>query len=45
MLNRNFKVKIGHFISSDRPFKVGVAQGAVLSPTLFSIYINELANI
>jgi len=42
MLNRSFKVKIVHFISSDRPFKIGVAQGAVLSPALFSIYINDL---
>ena len=40
--NRSFSVKVGAFVSARRAIKCGVPQGAVLSPTLFSIFINDI---
>ena len=40
--DRKFYVKVNGAISSIRIIKCGVTQAVVLSPTLFSIYINEL---
>jgi hypothetical protein len=40
--NRSFAVKVEDKTSSLRFIKCGVPQGAVLSPTLFSIYINDI---
>ena len=42
MIGRVFKVKVGGFTTTNRNISVGLAQGAVLSPTLFSIYINDV---
>jgi hypothetical protein len=40
--NRNFFVKVENCSSINKPIKCEVSQGAVLSPTLFSIYINDI---
>ena len=40
--DRSFMVKVGNNVSSERPIECGVPQGAVLSPTLFSVFINDV---
>jgi hypothetical protein len=40
--DRQFKVKINDHITENFPIKCGVPQGACLSPTLFSIFINDI---
>ena len=39
---RQFRVKVDDVMSTLRKIECGVPQGAVLSPTLFSLFINEL---
>lgn len=40
--NRSFRVKVGEFTSISFKIETGVPQGAVLSPLLFSVYINDI---
>ena len=42
--NRKFKVKIGIFTTNECNIFTSVPQGCVNSPTLFSIYINDIPN-
>lgn len=38
-------VKLGHYITDISPVKYGVKQGCKMSPTLYSVYINDLADV
>ena len=40
--NRSFIIKIHNFSSFPRNIEAGVLQGSVLSPALFSIFINDI---
>ena len=39
---RNFQIKIKNILSEESQIEVGAPQGGVLSPILFSIYINDI---
>ena len=41
LLHRPQRVKVGHTISDARIVSIGVPQGCVLSPVLFSLYTSE----
>ena len=44
-VNESFQVKWNNIISSQSHISNGVKQGGCLSPTLFSVYMNELIEI
>ncbi|GFV96232.1 probable RNA-directed DNA polymerase from transposon X-element [Trichonephila clavipes] len=40
--DRNFSVRINDTYSSHRPTEAGMAQGTLISPLLFNIYVNDI---
>ena len=42
--DRHFKVKVGSTLSDSFKQEVGVPQGSIISPTLFSVKINSIVN-
>ncbi|GFV69713.1 RNA-directed DNA polymerase from mobile element jockey [Trichonephila clavipes] len=42
LADRNFSVRINDTNSSHRPTEAGVAQGTLISPLLFNIYVNDI---
>lgn len=43
-INRNAKIKIGNFIGQPFPITAGNPQGSSISPTLYTIYSNDIPN-
>ena len=41
LYNRNFKVKVGNAFSNSKPIHASIAQGSILGPTLFNIYVSD----
>ncbi|GFS68366.1 RNA-directed DNA polymerase from mobile element jockey [Trichonephila clavipes] len=42
LFDRNFSLRINAIYSSHRPTEAGVAQGTLISPLLFNIYVNDI---
>ncbi|GFW19519.1 RNA-directed DNA polymerase from mobile element jockey [Trichonephila clavipes] len=40
--NRTFSVKINRTYSQTRPISAGIAQGSILGPVLFNLYVNDI---
>ena len=44
LINRKARIRIGNFIGPTFPLTAGVPQGSSLSPTLYTIYTNDIPN-
>lgn len=40
--DRTFRVRVGNYFSTSRTVPAGVPQGAVMSPTLFNVYVSDI---
>lgn len=42
LINRNFQISVNDILSEKKSIKSGVAQGSVIAPSLFNIYVHDI---